>query len=106
MELDIALYDWCSGGGVVTSPQLSLERGPANGKISDVSAAEKIREQNPDNKRTAAENKPKVSSLKSCGVTFMQLQRKVLFYVFIDASTQCLIIADTWHWFLMNTDSG
>lgn len=49
VELDIALYNLSSGGGVITSHQLSLQPGTANRKVSDVAAGEKIREENPDN---------------------------------------------------------
>jgi len=49
MELDIALYNLSSGGGVITSHQLSLQYGTANRKVSNVAAGEKVREENNDN---------------------------------------------------------
>lgn len=49
MELDIALYNLSSGGGVITSDQLSLQPGTANRKVTNVAAGEKIREENPEN---------------------------------------------------------
>lgn len=52
MELDIALYNLSSGGGVITSRQLSLQPGTANRKVSNVAAGEEIREENPDNSET------------------------------------------------------
>lgn len=48
MELDIALYNLSTGGGVITSHQLSLQHDTPNRKVSNVSAGEKIREQRPD----------------------------------------------------------
>lgn len=48
MELDIALYNLSTGGGVITSHQLSLQHGTPNRKVSNVSAGDKIREQRPD----------------------------------------------------------
>lgn len=49
MELDIALYNLSSGGGVITSHQLSLQPATANRKVSNVAAGEEIREANPEN---------------------------------------------------------
>lgn len=51
MELDIALYNLSSGGGVITSHQLSLQPATANRKVSNVAAGEKIREENPENSK-------------------------------------------------------
>lgn len=51
MELDIALYNLSSGGGVITSHQLSLQPGTANRKVSSVAAGEEIREENPENRK-------------------------------------------------------
>ena len=51
MELDIALYNLSSGGGVITSHQLSLQPGTANRKVSRVAAGEEIREENPENRK-------------------------------------------------------
>lgn len=52
MELDIALYNLSRGGGVITSHQLSLQPGTANRKVSNVAAGEKIREENPENRKS------------------------------------------------------
>ena len=49
MELDIALYNLSSGGGVITSHQLSLQPATANRKVTAVAARDKIREENPEN---------------------------------------------------------
>lgn len=50
-ELDIALYNLSSGGGVVTSHQLSLQPAAANRKVRNVAAEQKIREENPENSK-------------------------------------------------------
>lgn len=75
MELDIALYNLSSGGGVITSHQLSLQPGTANRKVSNVAAGEKIREENPDNSNAESENKKTDISVKSYFVfVFWQYQ--------------------------------
>lgn len=59
MELDIALYNLSRGGGVITSHQLSLQPGTANRKVSNVAAGEKIREENPKNRKAILREKKK-----------------------------------------------
>lgn len=63
MELDIALYNLSRGGGVITSHQLSLQPGTANRKVSNVAAGEKIREENPENRKAILRKKKKKSAL-------------------------------------------
>lgn len=62
MELDIALYNLSSGGGVITSHQLSLQPGTANRKVSNVAAGEKIREENPENSKAKFRKNTHISS--------------------------------------------
>ncbi len=61
MELDIALYNLSSGGGVITSHQLSLQPGTANRKVSNVAAGEKIREENPENSKAISGKNANIS---------------------------------------------
>lgn len=60
MELDIALYNLSTGGGVITSHQLSLQHGTPNRKVSNVSAGDKIREQRPDRSKKNPDIQPKL----------------------------------------------
>lgn len=111
MELDIALYNLSSGGGVITSHQLSLQPATANRKVSNVAAWEKIREENPENSKAIVGKM--LISLKSikrvCVVAKAKhfVSNKALFCtriysvkvaIFWMRVYQCVIVLDTWCW--------
>lgn len=111
MELDIALYNLSSGGGVITSHQLSHQPATANRKVSNVAAREKIREENPENSEAivgkmlislnrvnkqsmAAKAKHSVTKALFCSwIHSVKVEAILWMHVY-----RCVIVLDTWCW--------